>query len=107
MNIRPSYLLGCAEDGVVAVARRLGSGALRVVGAASSVAHGAKLEYKARKLAEANVLADQVNAREEEADRLYIAERTAELIAKKRAAQRKDVKRAARKAPKGKRRVVR
>lgn len=107
MNIRPSFLLGCAEDGVVAVARRLGSGALRVVGAASSAAHGARLEYTSRKLAEANVLVDQVNAREDAADRLYIAERTAELIAKKRAAQRKEVKRAARKAPKARRRVVR
>lgn len=103
MNIRPSYLLARAEDGVVTVAQHLGSGALRVVGAAASAAHSAKLEYKARQLASANVLADQVNAYEEDADRLYIAKRTEALIAKQRKAaqaakQHRAIRRAKRKA---------
>lgn len=93
MNIRPSALLRRLEDGVV--------GAGRLVG---SVAHATRLEYTARKLADANVLVDTINREEELADRAIIADRTEQLIAKRRAAARKAQGKAKAKAS---RRVVR
>lgn len=91
---RPSALLAAVEDGVLGTGGLIRHCAVAVGHSVADKVRSARNEYKARTLASANLLADKINATEAEADRLEIAARTEELIAKRR----KGIKRAARKA---------
>lgn len=93
-SIRPSSVLAAAEDGVLATGQLLGRCALALGHSARAKGRQVRNEYKARKLAEANVLADDINQHEEEADREEIARRCEELIGKRRAAAKKSQRKA-------------
>ena len=74
--IRPSSIVAAIEDGFI------GTGQL-IAGVTKATVRGARVEYRARTLAAANLLADKVNAAESDealADLESIRLRTDELI---------------------------
>lgn len=89
MNFRPSALLAIVENGVLGTGGAIAHGVAAGCRQVKAATRQASIEFRARKLADANVLAETINAHEEAADREEIARRCEELIAKRRAAARK------------------
>lgn len=85
-HLRPSSILAAAEDGVFGVFQLLGDVAKAGRDAAALKRRQLRNEYRARQLANANMLARKVNkarSAEEIADLNEVVRRTEELLAKR------------------------